>query len=431
MSENKAVKVRRWTLSEGKNVKSKTLTRKTIGEDDFWTEFKLVEDTTGYHFKEYRELSSSGIKSDIAKAKKQKDGPIFIAGEFADNRRLDKNLYSRSMLTLDLDHPKDSSLKQLLDRIEKSLSVLGDVNIIVYPSYSFTTPKPRLRVIVPLASDITFDTEQGKPLYQSVARYVIEAIGSEHFDIATSVSAIARPTYKPRVPRGFFDKKLNPYGSLEEWPVIFGKESAFLDAYALLESGDISITETDKKSRSKKSAEIIDFKAAQDERPEWTKAPDPEYTGPYNDDKLIEIAMKPQRNSGFAGATFKSLYNNDGAQLRKFYKSDKMECDHNYSDADMALCHRLLYYTGNDCERTLHLLMQSQRVTDKWLTRIDDYVKRTISNALAQRRKNNSPIYKYIGEDADVDIPEIAEYCEFSDIDFVLTFPRSSYPFSI
>ncbi len=114
---------------------------------------------------------------------------------------------------------------------------------------------------------------------------------------------------------------------------------------------------------------------------EWTSEPDPRWGGYENDEDLIEKA----KTTGSAGtifgakASFKDLWENNIDVLRECYPDEKGLGEVDESRADGALAQHLAFWTGNDCERILNLMKQSELVRPKWDR--DDYLDRTIRKA--------------------------------------------------
>jgi hypothetical protein len=80
----------------------------------------------------------------------KKQGAYFVGGAFKSAERVESNMLCRSMLTLDLDNPSIT-----LAEIEFELAMHIDGAFAAYSTYRHTPESPRLRVIVPLAREIT------------------------------------------------------------------------------------------------------------------------------------------------------------------------------------------------------------------------------------------------------------------------------------
>lgn len=112
---------------------------------------------------------------------------------------------------------------------------------------------------------------------------------------------------------------------------------------------------------------------------EWTEEPVEGYSGPEDDNELIERALASRSAAGAfgAGASFAELWEGDVDALARAYPDGS---GHNGSQADAALAQHLAFWTGNHCERILRLMWQSGLVRDKWDR--EDYLYRTILNAV-------------------------------------------------
>jgi hypothetical protein len=115
---------------------------------------------------------------------------------------------------------------------------------------------------------------------------------------------------------------------------------------------------------------------------EWTEEPVDGYTGPEDDDELIERACASRSAAGAfgQGASFLQLWEGDEEALARSYPDGS---GHNGSQADAALAQHLAFWTGNDCERILRLMWRSGLVRDKWER--EDYLHRTILNAVGMQ----------------------------------------------
>lgn len=176
---------------------------------------------------------------------------------------------------------------------------------------------------------------------------------------------------------------------------------------------------------------------------EWTAHPIDGWSGPQDDDELLELAFKLKGlGTVFRDAvTFRELFEADVKALAEAYPCKDGKRDYDASSADMALAQRLAYYTGKDCQRIHRLLERSALKRDKWYDR-DDYLNRTIIRACArQTRVFSDPRYGdggkgRTGEDRrfrrgwvdSEDIPKVFEGCVYiKDLHAVLT-PGSYQP---
>ena len=100
-----------------------------------------------------------------------KDVGGFVLGTLKDGRRKKETVLTRSGLTLDMDY----GTPDIMDEIE----MFFDFHCMIYSTHKHTPEKPRLRLIIPLAREVTPDE------YGAVARKVAEEIGIELFDDTT------------------------------------------------------------------------------------------------------------------------------------------------------------------------------------------------------------------------------------------------------
>ena len=109
----------------------------------------------------------------LSKAKQDdiKDVGGFLLGSLKDGRRKKDCVISRSGLCLDLDY----ALEDTIDQVE----MLFSFRAYFYSTHKHTPEKPRLRLIIPLAREVSPDE------YVAVARKVAEEIGMELFDDST------------------------------------------------------------------------------------------------------------------------------------------------------------------------------------------------------------------------------------------------------
>lgn len=136
----------------------------------------------------------------------------------------------------------------------------------------------------------------------------------------------------------------------------------------------------------------------------WTDTPDPAWSGPADDDALIEkmLASKPSGGSIFGGrASVQDLWNANEDALGRAYPDEEGLRPFDNSSADAALCSHLAFWTGKDCERMDRLFRRSGLFRDKWETR-EDYRHRTILLATSHcnavfgnRKKDNDPKPEY------------------------------------
>ncbi len=110
----------------------------------------------------------------------------------------------------------------------------------------------------------------------------------------------------------------------------------------------------------------------------WTTEPISRYTGPTNDQELIQ-KMLPTGN-------ISALWDADENILGDTYPSSSGQ-SFNHSAADAALCSHLAFWTGKNCERMERLFSMSELgKRDKWIDR-ENYRYSTIGFAIANCKK--------------------------------------------
>lgn len=80
----------------------------------------------------------------------RKGGKFFVGGYFSGTERKEANLVERTMLTLDADEVGMS-----LEALELELMMSLDCAFVAYSTYSHTSEKPRIRIVVPLSKGVT------------------------------------------------------------------------------------------------------------------------------------------------------------------------------------------------------------------------------------------------------------------------------------
>lgn len=132
-----------------------------------WEDFcKKVSSTirTTETVEEYRKLKK-GQQDAI------KDVGGFVGGHLKEGRRRNGNVLCRSMLTLDMDYGTPDIWEQI--------KMLFDFKCCIYSTHKHTPENPRLRLIIPLARDISEEE------YPAVTRMVAKDIGIDLFDDTT------------------------------------------------------------------------------------------------------------------------------------------------------------------------------------------------------------------------------------------------------
>lgn len=100
-----------------------------------------------------------------------KDVGGFVAGHLKDGRRKKDHVYSRSMITLDMDFAKTG--------IWEDIILLFPYRCLIYSTHSHTPKNPRFRLIIPLSRDVVPEE------YGAVARRLAFDFNIDLFDITT------------------------------------------------------------------------------------------------------------------------------------------------------------------------------------------------------------------------------------------------------
>jgi len=157
---------RKLVISEANN----RLSKQWVTTEITWSEFvdrlgkpKVTAETLDEF------LSYSKSKQDDIK-----DVGGFVGGKLKGNLRRSEAVESRSLITLDLDNLAYEDDTKII----KTLNSLGCAYV-VYSTRKHQTTKPRIRVIFPLAEDVTAEE------YEPIARKVAEFIGLRYCDPTT------------------------------------------------------------------------------------------------------------------------------------------------------------------------------------------------------------------------------------------------------
>ena len=134
-----------------------------ISWEDFCSRVKTTQKTTET-VEEYRKLKK-GQQDNI------KDVGGFVGGYLKEGRRKKGHVLCRSLLTLDMDYGTVDIWDQII--------MLFDFKCCMYSTHKHTPENPRLRLIIPLAREISEEE------YAAVARMVAKEIGMELFDDTT------------------------------------------------------------------------------------------------------------------------------------------------------------------------------------------------------------------------------------------------------
>jgi len=141
--------------------------KKWKNRDIPWEDFcKKVGSTirTTETVEEYRKLKK-GKQDDI------KDVGGFVGGHLKEGRRKNGNVLCRSMLTLDIDSGTPEYWREF--------KMWNNIMCCVYSTHKHTPENPRLRLIIPLAREVSEDE------YPALGRMVAKEIGIDFFDDTT------------------------------------------------------------------------------------------------------------------------------------------------------------------------------------------------------------------------------------------------------
>lgn len=124
---------------------------------------------------------------------------------------------------------------------------------------------------------------------------------------------------------------------------------------------------------------------------EWTSVPVEEWRGPEDDTELLGRmirAASPRAIFG-SGAAFSDLWFAHDREdvLAKAFPSRNNRDAYDRSGADQALFNHLAFWTGNNCERMLHIARGSQLARQKWLDREHNYLRPTILSSCGSQKE--------------------------------------------
>lgn len=122
-----------------------------------------------------------------------KDVGGFVGGELKNGIRKESNVNYRSLITLDLDHVT-IDVNAMIGVIDSSL----ECDYVIYSTHSHITQNPKLRLIIPIDSNV--DADQ----YQAIARLVASDIGIDYFDDTTY--QVNRLMYYPSISQDGLDE---------------------------------------------------------------------------------------------------------------------------------------------------------------------------------------------------------------------------------
>jgi putative DNA primase/helicase len=155
-------------------------TKRWKNKDISWEDFKRIVRTT----KRTTETVSEYAKMKKAEQDEIKDVGGFVGGALREGKRRNGHVLCRSMLTLDMDY----AVPGVWEQIES----LHDWACCLYSTHKHTPEEPRLRLIIPLAREVSEDE------YPAVGRMVAKEIGIDMFDDTTYEPA--RLMYWPSTP---------------------------------------------------------------------------------------------------------------------------------------------------------------------------------------------------------------------------------------
>jgi hypothetical protein len=116
--------------------------------------------------------------------------------------------------------------------------------------------------------------------------------------------------------------------------------------------------------------------------------PVPEWSGPLDDDKLIERMLSTRGSVAVQfgdRASIRDLWDADEEQLSRFFPALNADDPFDRSSADAALMSHLAFWTGKDMARMDRLFRRSKLVRDKYIKR-SDYRTSTIRGAASSCR---------------------------------------------
>ena len=152
--------MRNLPVAYGNSCFAKTWPNKTITFDELCTRLEHTIRTTE-SVEEYPKLPK-------AERDRIKDKGGFVGGQLRDNRRKRENVVCRSMLTLDCDHADTNFIGRFSSGCKYTACL--------YTTHGHTPEAPRIRIIVPMARNITSDE------YAAIARHFADEWGIDQFD---------------------------------------------------------------------------------------------------------------------------------------------------------------------------------------------------------------------------------------------------------
>lgn len=131
-----------------------------------------------------RETMDEYLKMPKKKQDEIKDIGGFVGGTLKDGRRLDKNVLSRSLITLDIDYAPDD--------FWDDIDMLYGNACCLYSTHKHKKGNARYRLIIPLAKNV------GPEEYEAIARKIAEDFNIDYFDDTTFQAS--RLMYWPSTP---------------------------------------------------------------------------------------------------------------------------------------------------------------------------------------------------------------------------------------
>lgn len=119
---------------------------------------------------------------------------------------------------------------------------------------------------------------------------------------------------------------------------------------------------------------------------DWRNAPVEGWSGPEDDDELVNRALRSGGAKAMfgGGVTFKDLWYGAVDILSRSYPAINPADPYDRSSADAALAQHLAFWTGKNHERIKRLMLKSALVRDKW-TKHKSYIARTINRAVSKQ----------------------------------------------
>ena len=152
--------MRELAIAYGNSCHAKFWTNKTIAWEKLCERLSVTLRTTE-SVEEYKKMKKADRQ-----AAKDKGG--FVGGHIKVNRRKSENIAFRSMLTLDADNTKAGFIEEYLGKMQYASCL--------YTTHGHTPESPRVRIIVPLARDVSPDE------YVAISRYFAMGFGIDNFD---------------------------------------------------------------------------------------------------------------------------------------------------------------------------------------------------------------------------------------------------------